>query len=600
MKIPSLFSIIAVLILSSCSSKQDFDERWLSENYSKREVNIEMRDSVKLYTAIYEPLNASDRPVLMVRTPYSCAPYGDGWSYDLSSYMQEFLKNDYIIVFQDVRGRYMSEGEFVNVRPYIPDKSGNQIDESSDTYDTIEWIVENTSNNGSVGVTGMSYPGFYATMAALSGHPALKAVSPQAPILDWFKGDDIHHNGAMRLMEIYSFATYMFKRHDNPVTEDHGLTSPIGENVYDWFLSKRTVKDLTAALPDTLAFWNEILDHPDYDSYWKERSIENHLNDIKPAILVVGGTFDTDDCYGALNTYKIIRDESPQTDIHFVYGPWSHGAWHDYNYTGLGEIDEWGGLSEYFMKNIEYPFFRYYLEGKGDRPEPVYISSSGSDSWQTMAVWPADDVDYTPLYLHEDKTLSFTEPAVVSSFSTYRSDPDNPVPFMEDASSRNNSYMVADQSFASIRKDVLTFTSEAQNEIMKLEGPVKVNLNLSISTDDADVIVKLIDLHPDGYQMLIRADVFPLRYRNGLDDPQPAVPGMPVDLEFTMNDIAHWIHPGHKIMVQIQSSCFPLVNMNPQKYLDNIYEASEDDYQVADITIYHQNDMPSRIYLPIR
>lgn len=252
------------------------------------------------------------------------------------------------------------------------------------------------------------------------------------------------------------------------------------------------------------------------------------------------------------------------------------------------------------MKNIEYPFFRYYLEGKGDRPEPVYISSSGSDSWQTMAVWPADDVDYTPLYLHEDKTLSFTEPAEVSSFSTYRSDPDNPVPFMEDASSRDNSYMVAGQSFASIRKDVLTFTSEAQNEIMKLEGPVKVNLNLSISTDDADVIVKLIDLHPDGYQMLIRADVFPLRYRNGLDDPQPAVPGMPVDLEFTMNDIAHWIHPGHKIMVQIQSSCFPLVNMNPQKYLDNIYEASEDDYQVADITIYHQNDMPSRIYLPIR
>ena len=243
----------------------------------------------------------------------------------------------------------------------------------------------------------------------------------------------------------------------------------------------------------TLSFWNEILDHPDYDSYWKERSLENHLNDIKPAILVVGGTFDTDDCYGALNTYKIISDESPQTDIHFVYGPWSHGAWHDYNYTGLGEIEEWGGLSEYFMKNIEYPFFRYYLEGKGDRPEPVYISSSGSDSWQTMAVWPADDVDYTPLYLHEDKSLSFTEPAEVSSFSTYRSDPDNPVPFMEDASSRDNSYMVADQSFASIRKDVLTFTSEAQNEIMKLEGPVKVNLNLSISTDDADVIVKLID-----------------------------------------------------------------------------------------------------------
>ena len=287
MKLKTFYLILLSICLISCSHDSRIDEQWLADNYQKREVMIPMRDGVSLYTAIYEPLTAKERPVLIVRTPYSCYPYGEGWTGDLTGQMQRFLQNEYIIVFQDVRGRYMSEGQFVNVRPYIPDKSDNQIDESSDTYDTIEWLVNNTDNNGSVGVTGMSYPGFYATMAALSGHPALKAVSPQAPILDWFKGDDVHHNGAMRLLDIYSFATYMFKKHDNPVEEDHGLPSPIGENAYDWFLAMRTIGHLTAALPDTLEFWNEIIEHPDYDSYWKERSLEQHLKNIRPAILVV-------------------------------------------------------------------------------------------------------------------------------------------------------------------------------------------------------------------------------------------------------------------------------------------------------------------------
>ena len=599
MKYSSIILYLLSFCLISCSHEVQIDEQWLSDNYKKREAMIPMRDGISLYTAIYEPVDADDRPVLMVRTPYSCYPYGEGWAGDLIGQMQHFLRNDYIIVFQDVRGRFMSEGEYVNVRPYISDKTNDQIDESTDTYDTIEWLVNNTDNNGCVGVTGMSYPGFYATMAALSGHPALKAVSPQAPILDWFKGDDVHHNGALRLLDIYSFATYMFKKHDNPVKEDHGLPSPIGDNAYDWFLAMRTIDDITAALPDTLEFWNEIIEHPDYDSYWKERSLEQHLKNIRPAILVVGGTFDTDDCYGALNTYKIISKNSPQTDLHFAYGPWSHGAWHNDDYKGLGCIDSWGGTSAYFMENIEYPFFRYYLEGKGRRPDPVYLYASGSDQWRNMSVWPSDDVAYTPLYLHEGGRLSFDEPALESSSSTYTSDPDSPVPFMEDASVRDNSYMVADQSFASDRKDVLTFTSAVQNETLKLEGPVKVSLDLSISTDDADVVVKLIDVYPDGYQMLVRGDVFPVRYRNGLEEPQPAVPGVPMNVEFTMNDVAHWINPGHKLMVQIQSSCFPLVNMNPQKYLDNIYEASADDYQTSDITVYHQKGSSSKIYLPL-
>lgn len=590
---------ITLILFVSCTNDVTIDQQWLEDNYTKREVMIPMRDGIKLYTSIYEPDDASERPVMIVRTPYSCAPYGDGWKGDLTEYMQEFLENHYVIAFQDVRGRYMSEGQYENVRPYNPHKSDNETDEASDTYDTIEWLISNTDNNGSVGVTGMSYPGFYATMAALSGHPALKAVSPQAPILDWFKGDDVHHNGALMLMDIYSFAPYMFKKHDNPVEEDHGLPSPIGENAYDWFLQKKTLSDLTAALPDTLAFWNEILQHPHYDGYWKERSLEQHLRDIKPAILVVGGTFDTDDCYGALNTYKLIRQNSPETDLHFVYGPWTHGGWHESDYEGLGAIEFTKGLSADFMTDIEYPFFRYYLEGKGKRPEPVYIAASGSDKWQTMDVWPNEDMNYISMYLNDGKSLSCEEETAENCVSSYVSDPSAPVPFMKEASRRDKSYMVADQTFASERADVVTFTGVPQEEVLKLQGPVKVDLNMSMSTDDADVVVKLIDVYPDGYQMLIRGEVFPVRYRESLGKPKPATPGEVMNVQFTMNDVAHWVLPRHRLMVQIQSTWFPLVNMNPQTYMDNIYLAEPEDYTKAEIKIYHQKNLQSRVLLPV-
>ncbi len=591
--------ILLIITLISCTSETVIDQQWLEQNYTKKEVMVQMRDSVSLYTSVYEPIGATDRPVLIVRTPYSCAPYGTGWKGDLTEYMQEFLRNNYIIVFQDVRGRYMSEGEYLNIRPYIRQKANNETDEASDTYDTIDWILQNTDNNGSVGVTGMSYPGFYATMAALSGHPALKAVSPQAPILDWFKGDDVHHNGALMLMDIYSFAPYMFKKHENPVQEDHGLASPIGENAYEWFLQMKTPSNLTAALPDTLKFWNEILQHPHYDSYWMDRSLEYDLHAILPAILVVGGAYDTDDCYGALNTYRLIRQNSPDTDLHFVYGPWTHGGWHHADYEGLGDVKFTKGISEDFMRDIEYPFFRYYLEGKGSKPKPVYAIASGSDSWQKMDVWPSSEMTLKPLYLTNDSSLSFDESSYESSVSSYVSDPDNPVPFMEDASRRDNSYMVADQRFASERPDVLSFLSHVQEDELKLQGPVKVDMNLSVSTDDADLVVKLIDVYPDGYQMLIRGDVFPVRYREGFNAPKPATPGEVMNIQFTMNDVAHWVQPGHRLMVQIQSSWFPLVNMNPQKFMDNIYMAKPEDYQKSEVTIYHQKDLQSRILLPV-
>lgn len=596
-KLIVIFLVLASII--SCKSESVIDEQWLDNHYSKTEAMIPMRDGISLFTSVYHPLDTDDAPILLVRTPYSCAPYGDGWKEDLTEYMTEFLSNRYIIVFQDVRGRYMSEGEYVNVRPYNPHKQGAETDEASDTYDTIDWLLEHTDNNGSVGVTGMSYPGFYATMAALSGHPALKAVSPQAPILDWFKGDDVHHNGALRLLDIYSFATYMFKEHNNPVQEDHGLQSPVGPDAYQWFLDHKTISELTAALPDTLEFWNEIISHPDYCHYWRERSLEQHLTDIKPAILVVGGSYDTDDCYGALNTYKLIKESSPQTDIHFVYGPWSHGAWHNSSYDGLGDIRMGQGTSDYFMKNIEYPFFRYYLEGKGRRPEPVYAFASGSDQWQIMEQWPSTDVEFKPLFLNEDGRLSFDPPQDSTSFSSYVSNPASPVPFMADASRRDNAYMAADQSFASERNDVLTFISQPLDNILKLQGPLRASVSVSITSTDADLIVKFIDVHPDGYQMLVRGDVFPVRYREGLDSPAPVHPGELMHIDFTMNDIAHWILPGHRMMVQIQSSCFPLINMNPQAFLNNIYEAEPEDYVQSTISVYHHKDAVSGIFLPV-
>ena len=592
-----LFCILFFLI--SCKPDIVVDESWVKENYEKREVMIPMRDGKHLHTTIYQPSESKDRPILMVRTPYSCAPYGDSFRDELWNKMEEYVRNSYIIVYQDVRGRFMSEGEYVNVRPFNPSKSGYETDESSDTYDSIEWLLKNTDNNGAVGVTGMSYPGFYATMAALSGHPALKAVSPQAPILDWFKGDDVHHNGALMLLDIYSFATYMFKEHDNPCKEDHGLQSPIGNDAYSWFLEKKTPSAFTEALPADLQFWNEILEHPDYDHYWQDRSLESHLKDIRPAVLVVGGEYDTDDCYGALNTYRLIRENSQQTDLHFVYGPWYHGSWQNKDFKGLGPWHLGAGAAEYFLKKIEYPFFRHYLEGRGKAPAPVSVYPSGSDSWITMKEWPAESVDYIPIYMREGRILSFEKPVLEKPFSSYVSDPGSPVPFKDNPSKRNKNYMIADQRFASSREDVLTFTGDTLASPLLLAGPVKADIALSLSTDDADIVVKLIDVYPDGYQMLVRGDVFPVRYRNSFTEPTPAVPGEVMRLEFTMNDIAHLFKPGHRLMVQIQSSWFPLVNMNPQTYLENIYHAGPKDYRAAEVKVFHETSNQSKLILPV-
>lgn len=596
-----VFSLIALLF--SCyiqAFADEIDSKWLESNYIKTEAMVRMRDGVSLYTAVFSPKDTSiQSPVIYSRTPYSISPYGEGFPKTLYTDLKEFVLHNYIIVLQNVRGRYLSEGEYENLRPYKEGKVGIEIDEASDAYDTIEWILHNTRSNGAVGAIGYSYPGFYATMAALSGHPALKAVSPQAPILDWYKGDDMHHNGVFMLLDTYSFGGSFFRPQVGRVTKIPSVPNRIDKDVYTWFLEKQTISNVTASL-DSLPFWNSAISHPDYDSFWQERSLEPYLKNIKPAVLVVGGEFDTDDCYGAVNTYRLIKENSPETSLHFVYGPWNHGGWRKENYNKFGEISFPGNISSKYLKEIEFPFFRFYLEGKGDAPAPASVFFSGTDAYEEYSSWPPVNVAPTDVFLTEDGILAFSKPSKRHSSSYYVSDPAAPVPYVaEPDGKRYRAYMLADQTFAISRPDVLTYSVPVK-DTLRLEGPVDVQLYVSTTSEDADFVVKLIDVAPDGYAMLVRGDVFRARYREGFSDPKPMRPGKIEEIGFRMCDVAHILLPGHSLMVQVQSSWFPIADLNPQTYVENIYYAVPEDFQKAGITIYHQKKAASKIVLPVK
>lgn len=611
---------MSVFLVPAVSAAHVTDKEYIARNYTKREVMIPMRDGVSLYTAVFEPSDAHSRPVIMMRTPYSCAPYGDGFPDVLWKDMRFFAENEYIIVLQNVRGRYMSEGEYENIRPFNPAKRGAETDEASDTYDTAEWLVRNTDSNGCIGVTGVSYPGFYALMAALSGHPAVKAVSPQAPVFDWYMGDDAHHNGVLMLLDTYSFGGSMYREHDNPAPKAPKSASRIVGDAYGFFLKAGNAEGVTRTFSDSLEFWYKIMEHPDYDGFWQDRCPGRHLKDISPAVLVVGGMFDTDDCYGALKTYTAVREQSPGTDLHFVYGPWYHGGWHNTSYTHLGQVWIGEGTSGYYMEHIEYPFFRYYLEGKGEAPAAVSVLPFPAGVWENHECWPPEGMSRRRLYLRDGDSLSFTKPSEALSFSSYVSDPQHPVPHVgKPVGKRYREYMVEDQRFASARPDVLTFVSAPLQDTLKLEGPLSATVMFETTGSDADIIVKLIDVYPDsfryvkdvseelpdpgyqmgGYQMLVRGNVFRARYRNGFSSPQPLVPGSMSEVSFSMDDIAHWFLPGHRIMVQVQSSWFPLADRNPQTYVENIYKARVEDYVPAEIKVYHQQGSASYIELPV-
>lgn len=623
-----LNTLLLLLIVNLLSAQYEQDSAWIKDNYIKMEKYIPMRDGVRLFTSIYLPKDKSEKhPILLKRTPYSCSPYGEAFSSQLwTKHLKYYARENYIIVTQDVRGRWMSEGEFADVRPFNKNKSGTEIDEASDTYDAIDWMVKNLpDNNGNVGVFGISYPGFYSTMAAASGHPALKAVSPQAPVTDWFMGDDFHHNGAFFPMDGFSFYSSFGKPRPKPTSVGSpGYNFTIKDN-YKFYLEAGGVKKLAQLLGDSIKFWHEMYDHPNYDDWWKARDARTAMYNVKPAILVVGGLFDAEDCFGAWNLYKAIEKQSTTTNNKLVMGPWYHGQWASSDGTQLGNVKFESNTSYWYQNNIEIPFFNYYLKGKGDDPKlsEATIFFTGENKWRKLDQWPPAVTQPRPIYLAPDGALSWNLPTYVKagSFSEYISDPSNPVPYTEDVHfRRTREYMTDDQRFASRRPDVLTFETYPLEEDLTLAGPVVANLKVSISGTDADFVVKVIDVFPDdfkytddilqagksaggsylmgGYQMMVRGEIMRGKFRNSFSIPEPFKPNKIETVEFTLPDVAHTFKKGHRLMIQIQSSWFPLADRNPQQFM-NIYEANPEDYKKATIRIHHDGNNPSSISLPI-
>jgi uncharacterized protein len=602
------------------------DSLWLVTHYTKTEVYIPMRDGIKLFTAIYEPKTSSgSHPILINRTPYSIGPYGENafkgfWR---THYMYYFKEN-YIIILQDVRGRYMSEGEFMDVRPYNPHKRGKETDEASDTYDAIEWLLHHTrNNNGRVGAFGISYPGYYATMAALSGHPALVAVSPQAPVTDWFTGDDFHHNGAFMEMDAFSFYSGFGKPRPRPTkTGSAGYQFHTKDN-YQFYLGMGALKNLTNVLDDSVKFWKELCEHPNYDAWWQVRNTRTFAQYIPPhiATLVVGGLFDAEDCFGAWNLYKAIEQKADNNNK-LVMGPWSHGGWARNSGEYLGNVRFGLKNSEYYQKQVEEPFFDHYLMARsgGNTIKEATIFFSGANKWRTFNSWPPGDEEPVSLYLQPDGSLSYSRMAGDdSSYNLYISDPAKPVPYAEGVHlSRTAEYMTDDQRFAARRPDVLVYETDSLEHNVTLAGPVVADLFASISTTDVDFVVKLIDVFPDnfiyndstdgrgngksypmgGYQMLVRGEVMRGRYRNSFEHPEAFTPNKITEVEYKLPDVAHVFKKGHRIMVQIQSTWFPLADRNPQQFVD-IYHCDNKDFVPCNIKLFSGTGHASRIILPV-
>jgi putative CocE/NonD family hydrolase len=617
---------------------------YIAANYTKREVLIPMRDGVKLFTSIYEPKDKSVKyPILMVRTPYTVAPYGETIKNVLGP-NQLYAKEGYIFVYQDVRGRWMSEGEFADVRPDIDNKTPKDIDESTDTYDTIDWLVKNVANNnGRAGIYGISYPGFYASAGSIDSHPALKACSPQAPVSDWFHGDDMHHNGALFLAQNYAFFSNFGQPRPAPTsTFDYlkpwqGRRTPDG---YNYFLELGGLKEIADSYEKGLGirikFWDDMMAHPNYDQYWKDRNILPKLKNIKCATMTVGGWYDNEDLFGALNTYQAIERQNPEIFNVLVVGPWDHGGWAGRDGDWLGTAYFTQKTGEYYRQNLELQFFNHFLKDKGDisKIKEVNLFDTGSHEWREFTTYNPNGAIETALYLSANGGLSFQQPANGGNgYDEYVSDPWNPVPYTQKITSNYpRDFMTEDQRFAASRPDVLVYQTEPLAEDVTVAGDIKPQLFVSSSGTDSDFVVKLIDVFPDdytfpttgktlpngqperikppeafastvfqpgGYQMLLRGEPMPARFRNSFETPEPLKPNEAARLAFVMPGVAHTFKKGHRIMVQIQSTWFPLVARNPQKFLANYKMGTNADFQKATQRVYRGGANASSIVLPI-
>jgi uncharacterized protein len=604
-----------LLVFTTAQTPDETD--YIKKNFTKTETYIKVRDGVQLFTSIYTPKDTTRRyPILLNRTPYSCAPYGADTFKAVFQNMY-LAKSGYIFVFQDVRGRWMSEGIFQDIRPIVPNPKTNQdIDEASDTYDSVDWLVKNTPhNNGRVGVYGISYPGFYAGNAAIRAHEAVKAVSPQAPVTDWFIGDDFHHNGAFALMDAFDFYSSFGLPRPKPTTVRPPEFDYKTQDNYTFFLELGALRNANERyLKGNVGFWNDLMAHPNLDEFWKACSIRPHYKNIKPAILTVGGTFDAEDCFGAWETYAALEKQNPENNSNrIVMGPWFHGGWSRSDGSSLGNVSFGAPTTPYFQKEIESKFFNFYLkdEGKMDLPEAT-VFESGSNIWTTHSTWPPKAVVAQNLYLLPQGKLGFTPPTTASSFEEWVSDPAHPVPYTEDVHlSRTREYMSDDQRFAARRPDVVTFQTDILSEDLTLAGAIEANIKFSTTGTDADLVVKLIDVYPNdapkfeksavptaGYQMLVRGEILRGRFRNSFEKPEAFTPNTPTTTPIRLPDVAHTFKKGHRIMIQVQSSWFPLFDRNPQQFV-NINTCTDTDFKKATHKIYTQSTQASFLKLPV-
>ena len=595
---------------------QEVNEEYVKTHYQKIEEYIPMRDGTRLFTAIYIPKDAKQSyPILLSRTPYTVAPYGLDRSRASLGSFPTMTTAGYIFVYQDVRGRWMSEGVFENIRPTINKYNKLKIDESTDAYDTIDWLVKNVkNNNGKVGMYGTSYPGFYASASLIGSHPALKAVSPQAPVADWFVGDDFHHGGALFLMDAFRFMYGFDAPRPKPVTN---AQRPKGfqlasKDYYKFFLDHPTLSELKSKyLGHTVKFWDDLAKHSVRDSFWIDRSITEQLNAVKPAVMVVGGFFDAEDAYGAFETYRQIEKRNPKNNSVLVAGPWYHGGWSRPNEDSFGDLRFGTNTSLQYQEQFELPFFEYYLKGKGSfNPAEANIFISGSNSWHKFKQWPPQETVTKSLFLNADGALTTTAGLSEKTKISYTSDPNKPVPFQEGViADRTKEYMVADQRFVANRPDVLSFQTPVLTEDLTLVGPILADLYVAMSGTDADFIVKVIDVYPDtttatsprdektimpNYQMLIRGEILRGKFRNSFEHPEPFTPNRVTNVQVKLPDVAHTFKKGHRLMVQIQHTWFPLVDRNPNQFMD-IFKAQASDFIQNNHQLFFSKEAPSRI-----
>jgi putative CocE/NonD family hydrolase len=575
---------------------------FIKANYTKYEYRVPMRDGVRLFTSVYVPKDTSEKwPMMMSRTPYSIAPYGADQYRAALGPSEKFAREKFIFVYQDVRGRYQSEGKWIEMTPHKPQKAGPaDIDESTDTYDTVDWLVKNVPNNsGRLGTWGISYPGFYAAAGMIDAHPAHKAASPQAPVTDLYMGDDTYHNGALMLAANFGF--YLaFKPHPEPTLPEDFRRGPFkGQDGYDNYLRGGTLTQLTERYyKEANPYWLSAIRNTTYSEFWKSRNISAHMKSIRPAVLTVGGWFDAEDAMGPNLIYGMIqRNNPPAAGNHLVLGPWTHGQWARGEGDKVGDVSFAVKTSAWYRDNIEYPFFQFHLKQKGDGKFPAaWAFETGTNVWRTYDVWPPKEAQAKKLYFHPGGKLSFDPPAEADAADEYLADPNKPVPFVGYITpGMASTYMTSDQRHAARRPDVLVYETDPLEEDVTVAGPVGTELFFSTTGTDADYVVKLVDAYPSdypnpepnpggvqmgGYQQLVRGEPFRAKFRNGFEKPEALTPNKRDRVAFEMPGVLHTFRRGHRIMVHVQSSWFPLVDRNPQKFVE-IPEAKPADFQRA-------------------